>query len=725
MTEEEVAKTNFKVLIDDVDSHQPLDFFMPSEQPLELMFFRLMFIKLRDSLRPDEQAQEGDEVIPVEVFQRAFERLLFVLRDPEDNDEFDAQMYDENGNGFVGWGEFCYVYAKKKPCIKYTVLERIFLTFERQESSGLAKIVSTGMLSVIILSSLMFVLSTVEECQDESVDGQPPTPKSFFNVIEWGCMTVFVIDYVARLCTSWAVRPEVLDRGALLELSVGYNQIHLQTVLERLLNFVFKRANLIDLIAIVPSLIEMIQDPSGKGGSGFVVLRLIRLTRILRVFKDPSVQEPIIVIERTIKLSTRALYVLGFNLTLGIVIFGSLMWVVEGGTWNAETQTYQRDAWNGDTHNFTLEDTPYVSIPHSFWWAIVTATTAGYGDFYPRSSFGYMVAVLCMSFSMVILALPVGVIGGTFSSVWEEYEIERSKWDEEMLQERKKITLAVETINPAKMRSLMLIEVWNERFFCKDNIRGQAWTEGEQERPQPAEFLGHAMLELDLPMADSTETKILTLLDAPEIVDRKVSGHIVLQYHWQWEGRSPASQAQDDLDFQGRLTVSLLTGHHLLNLNIHSLSNPFCLLYCYPLSPDLCGGRMRPATWRSPTACKTLNPEWYATHEFAFRWHDELDDEEDSPHAAIAPAPMPPDAQMDAKASVDADEQRAEDEESETMQKLTQAVDLLQTIRLSLDQASKDVQGLGERVERLPTCAGPKAWTRPATTCRASGTASR
>jgi len=605
---------------------------VPREQTFELLFFRKIFIRLRDQVPQTNPNADPDENIPIEVFQRAFERLFYVLKDPQG---FSAKVYDENRNGYVGWGEFCFVFKRRKVLIKLSLSERIYLMFDNQDSCHLAEVISIVVLLTIIASSLCFIFSTVPEYQTYPLDGSNPLPDKLFNYIEKGCLVLFVLEYVIRLATCWGVRAEVFDQVKLLDITTGYDVIKLPSPLRRLVTFIVAPSNIVDLAAILPGVVGVFFPIDG---GGFVVLRLIRLTRIFRALKH--IRGPAIVLARTIQSSLKAFFVLAFNLLLVIVISGSLMYLSEGGTWEPSTKTYQRNVgrfWNSTINNWQdgKEESPFLSIPHSFWWAIVTATTVGYGDVYPTTSFGYIIAVVTMVMSIVILALPVGVIGGSFSQNWENFERDEKATESGKAQETAAITSAMQKIDPSSMSSLMLIDVWNDRFPTESV---QAWGDNQGMQaalPLSAEFMGHVVVELELPADRPIEKTLsrLVLKEDPNVVKRPVTGTVTIKYEWTPKPKKDIPQDFGSTESEcggsvirpvhGSLKVTLVSAEKLINLDLHSLqsaSNPFCTVLCYPFSPDAAGDILKPQIWRSPTWLNTLSPQWHASSNFDFCW---------------------------------------------------------------------------------------------------------
>jgi hypothetical protein len=103
---------------------------------------------------------------------------------------------------------------------------------------------------------------------------------------------------------------------------------------------------------------------------------------------------------------------------LCLILFGSLMYFVEGASYSVDYDpvafpegVYIRTTMDG----FGKEPTPFRSIPAAFWWVATTMTTVGYGDFYPTTSAGRVVGVLTFFAGIVNLALPVTIIGANFS----------------------------------------------------------------------------------------------------------------------------------------------------------------------------------------------------------------------------------------------------------------------------------------------------------------------
>ena len=87
-----------------------------------------------------------------------------------------------------------------------------------------------------------------------------------------------------------------------------------------------------------------------------------------------------------------------FLLLLALVLFSTLIYFCEKGQWEP---TDPLDAHAGD---------PFASIPRSFWWCMVTLMTVGYGDSYPVTIEGKIVASVTMIASVLIMALPISVM---------------------------------------------------------------------------------------------------------------------------------------------------------------------------------------------------------------------------------------------------------------------------------------------------------------------------
>ena len=64
----------------------------------------------------------------------------------------------------------------------------------------------------------------------------------------------------------------------------------------------------------------------------------------------------------------------------------------------------------------------FESMFAAMYWALITLTTVGYGDLFPNTIFGHVVACTCAICGIVILALPIGVIAANFNTYYNHYK---------------------------------------------------------------------------------------------------------------------------------------------------------------------------------------------------------------------------------------------------------------------------------------------------------------
>lgn len=143
---------------------------------------------------------------------------------------------------------------------------------------------------------------------------------------------------------------------------------------------------LIDLVALA-SMFATLMGPQGA------ILRLFRLVRIVALAKLGRYSSALNAIGQAIH-SRR--YELSMSLVIAgllLVISSTLLYLVEG---------------EGQPDDFG-------SIPRAMWWSIATLTTVGYGDAYPITPLGKILAGLTALTGIGLIAMPTGILASAFS----------------------------------------------------------------------------------------------------------------------------------------------------------------------------------------------------------------------------------------------------------------------------------------------------------------------
>jgi len=126
--------------------------------------------------------------------------------------------------------------------------------------------------------------------------------------------------------------------------------------------------------------------------SKLAVFRVARLFRIVRAMRALRARDFRTILTRRLAEST-LLFTLVFGLLLIFIISGIVLYA-EHAAPNANIKTY----------------------PEAVWWALVTITTVGYGDYYPVTTLGRTAAVVLMLFGIGIIGVLSSYLATTFIS---------------------------------------------------------------------------------------------------------------------------------------------------------------------------------------------------------------------------------------------------------------------------------------------------------------------
>ena len=161
---------------------------------------------------------------------------------------------------------------------------------------------------------------------------------------------------------------------------------------------------IIDLLAILPSILLLLDLRALKVTRILRILRFLRLLRMLRVLKLAKLAVRQYEKSRAQRFNTLKMDVQIYLIALFSVltIFSTLEFYAEEGVAN----------------------TTFTSIPAAMWWCIVTITTTGYGDMTPSTVLGRIIAGGAMLSGLALFSLLMNVVGKTMlSSLFGSHEI--------------------------------------------------------------------------------------------------------------------------------------------------------------------------------------------------------------------------------------------------------------------------------------------------------------
>jgi voltage-gated potassium channel len=165
--------------------------------------------------------------------------------------------------------------------------------------------------------------------------------------------------------------------------------------------YIFSFFGVVDLMAILPSYLELMVDYDNV--HYLAVIRLLRVLRLFRILKLSPYLKEANVLTTALLASKRKVLIFLCSVLVLATLFGSIMFLVEAGV-----------------------NPQFSSIPKSIYWAIVTVTTVGYGDISPITPFGQFISAIVMILGYAIIAVPTGIVTVELNEAFRKNQLQIS-----------------------------------------------------------------------------------------------------------------------------------------------------------------------------------------------------------------------------------------------------------------------------------------------------------
>ncbi len=219
-----------------------------------------------------------------------------------------------------------------------------------------------------IFLSALILLNLAAVCL-ESVESINREYNSALVAFEWFSVSIFLTEYLLRI---WSIAAD--------------NRNPAKTPLGRRARYIFSFTGLIDLAAILPSILPLIM-----GGVDLRWLRVLRLIRLLKISHYSSALEDLFsAVYEERRSFAAALYLMAIALFLS----SSMMYLAE----------------------YEVQPEHFRSIPQTMWWSLITLTTVGYGDVFPITPMGKVIGAFTALMGVCTVALLTGIVASAFSN---------------------------------------------------------------------------------------------------------------------------------------------------------------------------------------------------------------------------------------------------------------------------------------------------------------------
>ena len=226
------------------------------------------------------------------------------------------------------------------------------------------------LITIVILNILSLILESFDQLSFMA---------GVFNIIDIVSIIFFLTEYVLRIVTSDYLYPDEKKTVAAWK-------------------FISSLDGVIELLTILPFYYL----------SGFVVFRLLRVARILRLFKINSTYDSFHVILSVFK--DKLSQIMSSVLIILILMLSSsiCMYSVE----------------------HEVQPDVFSNALSGMWWAATTIFTVGYGDMAPVTLMGKVIGIIIDFLAMAVVAIPTGIISAGFVEKYTAIRRNQAKGEE-------------------------------------------------------------------------------------------------------------------------------------------------------------------------------------------------------------------------------------------------------------------------------------------------------